>query len=162
MNNFEINGNINQTEFRLHSPATTPKQREETTKGIEIQFATNVLGYYWMMKYFYPFLKQSRSARIVNVASYWAGNLDLDDLEFIHRNYDNDGLLVARDQPNAVIHDTEQVVERCKHLLAHKQLLSVEGKPLNMHVDTLCVHGDNPAAVSLVKHLRMLLDENTN
>ncbi|MCB2207895.1 MAG: SDR family NAD(P)-dependent oxidoreductase [Bacteroidetes bacterium] len=74
----------------INNAAVTPRQREETAEGIEMQFATNVLGYFWMIQYFLPHLKKAKAARIVNVASYWAGNLDLDDLEFNRRHYDND------------------------------------------------------------------------
>jgi len=65
-------------------------QREETPEGIEMQFATNVLGYFWMTKYFTPFLKMASAPRIVNVASYWAGDLNIDDLECKNRHYNND------------------------------------------------------------------------
>lgn len=74
----------------INNAAVTPRQREKTVDGIEMQFATNVLGYFWMIKYFLPHLRKATSARIVNVASYWAGNLDPDDLEFNRRHYDND------------------------------------------------------------------------
>ncbi len=74
----------------VNNAGVTPPHREETPEGIEMQWATNVLGYFWMMKYFIPHLKQSPPARIVNVASYWAGGLDLDDPEFKHRHYNND------------------------------------------------------------------------
>lgn len=73
----------------INNAGTTPRRRLVTPAGIEAQFATNVLGYFWMTKYFTPILQKSAPARIVNVASYWAGNLDLDDLEFIRRSYDN-------------------------------------------------------------------------
>lgn len=74
----------------INNAAVTPRNREETPEGIEMQFATNVLGYFWMIQYFLPHLKKAFVSRIVNVASYWAGNLDLDDLEFNRRHYDND------------------------------------------------------------------------
>lgn len=74
----------------VNDAAVTPRRREETPEGIEMQWATNVLGYFWMMKYFIPVLKQSAPARIVNVASYWAGGLDMSDPEFKHRHYNND------------------------------------------------------------------------
>jgi len=73
----------------INNAAATPRNRMETSAGIEMQFASNVLGYFWMIKYFTPILKKSAPARIVNVASYWAGNLELDDLEFTRRNYNN-------------------------------------------------------------------------
>jgi NAD(P)-dependent dehydrogenase (short-subunit alcohol dehydrogenase family) len=74
----------------VNNAATTPRRREETPEGIELQFATNVLGYFWMMTAFRDHLVDSAPARVVNVASYWAGGLDLGDLEFERRRYDND------------------------------------------------------------------------
>lgn len=74
----------------INNAAATPRRREETPEGIEMQFATNVLGYFWMMEYFSPFLKLASAPRIVNVASYWAGDLDINDLECKNRLYNND------------------------------------------------------------------------
>lgn len=73
----------------INNASTTPRTRRETPEGIELQFATNVLGYLWMSEAFTPHLRKAASARIVNVASYWAGDLDLTDLEFKRRRYDN-------------------------------------------------------------------------
>ena len=66
-----------------------PQGREITAEGIELTFATNVLGYLWMAQAFAPHLERCAPARIVNVASYWAGDLDMDDLEFRRRPFDN-------------------------------------------------------------------------
>jgi NAD(P)-dependent dehydrogenase (short-subunit alcohol dehydrogenase family) len=74
----------------VNNAATTPRRRKETPEGIERQFATNVLGYYSMMAAFRDHLIASAPARVVNVASYWAGGLDLGDLQFHRRPYDND------------------------------------------------------------------------
>ena len=74
----------------VNNAATTPRRREETPEGIEVQFATNVLGYFRMIAGFERHLVKSAPARVVNVASYWAGGLDLDDLQFQRRRYDND------------------------------------------------------------------------
>jgi NAD(P)-dependent dehydrogenase (short-subunit alcohol dehydrogenase family) len=73
----------------INNAAVTPRRRQETAEGIELQFATNVLGYLWMIEAFSEHLKRSAPARVVNVASYWAGDLDLDDLEFKRRPYRN-------------------------------------------------------------------------
>ncbi|CAG0936446.1 retinol dehydrogenase 12 [Thermoflexales bacterium] len=73
----------------INNAAASPRQRQETLEGIELQFATNVLGYVWMILGFSVSLKQSAPARVINVASYWAGDLDLADLEFKRRRYDN-------------------------------------------------------------------------
>jgi retinol dehydrogenase-12 len=74
----------------INSAAVTPRSRQETPEGIELQFATNVLGYLWMTQAFRPQLARAGGARVVNVASYWAGGLDVNDLEFKHRRYHND------------------------------------------------------------------------
>ncbi|PIE01306.1 MAG: retinol dehydrogenase [Acidobacteria bacterium] len=74
----------------INNAATTPRSRTRSPEGLELQFATNILGYVRMMLAFEEVLKQSRPARVVNVASYWAGDLDLDDLQFTKRAYDND------------------------------------------------------------------------
>ena len=73
----------------INNAAASPRQRQETPEGIEVQFATNVLGYFWMTALFSEILTASAPARIINVASYWAGDLDLTDLEFKRRRYNN-------------------------------------------------------------------------
>ncbi len=51
--------------------------------GIELTFATNVIGYFLTSKLFLPRLRENAHARIVNVASTFASDLDLDDLQFL-------------------------------------------------------------------------------
>jgi NAD(P)-dependent dehydrogenase (short-subunit alcohol dehydrogenase family) len=74
----------------VNNASTTPRQRIESAEGIEMQWAVNVLAYYRMIRAFTPQLAQAGNARIVNVASYWAGGLDLNDPEFKNRRYHND------------------------------------------------------------------------
>ncbi len=74
----------------INNAAVTPRSRETNSEGTEMQFATNVLGYFRMIRYFAPYLKEGAPSRIVNVASYWAGGLDLDDPENKRGHYDND------------------------------------------------------------------------
>ena len=87
----------------INDAGTTPRKREETPEGIEMQWATNVLGYFWMMNYFTPILEKSAPARIVNVASYWAGNMDINDLEFNRRHYNNDTAYRQSKQANRML-----------------------------------------------------------
>lgn len=74
----------------INNAADTPRKRTETDEGLEVQFATNVLGYFWMIEAFMNNLKTGAPSRVVNVASYWAGGLDFTDIEFKRRQYDND------------------------------------------------------------------------
>jgi len=87
----------------INNAATAPRTRTETSEGIEVQWATNVLGYYWMTQHFHPFMAGLPDARIVNVASYWAGGLDFHDLQFRNRPYDNDVAYRQAKQANRMI-----------------------------------------------------------
>ncbi len=85
----------------INNAATCPVVRTETSDGTEIQFATNVLGYFRMILYLYQ--KINSGGRIVNVASYWAGGLDLNDIEFRTRSYDNDSAYRQSKQANRML-----------------------------------------------------------
>ncbi len=87
----------------VNNAAECPKRREETEEGVERQWATNVLGYYRMILAFEDLLAASAPARVVNVASYWAGGLDLDDPEFVERRYDNDSAYRQSKQADRMI-----------------------------------------------------------
>jgi NAD(P)-dependent dehydrogenase (short-subunit alcohol dehydrogenase family) len=62
-------------------------KRELSVDGIELTFATNVLGYFVLTEELLDLLRSSAPERIVNVASTFAGELDLDDLQFERRSY---------------------------------------------------------------------------
>jgi NAD(P)-dependent dehydrogenase (short-subunit alcohol dehydrogenase family) len=87
----------------VNNAAATPRTRQETLEGIELQFATNVLGYFWMTLAFSEILKASAPARVVDIASYWAGGLDLSDLEFKRRPYTNGAAYRQSKQANRML-----------------------------------------------------------
>ena len=87
----------------INNAAATPRQRQESADGIELQFATNVMGYFWMIQAFRDILIRSAPARVINVASYWAGDLDLSDLEFKRRPYDNQRAYRQSKQANRML-----------------------------------------------------------
>jgi NAD(P)-dependent dehydrogenase (short-subunit alcohol dehydrogenase family) len=57
--------------------------------GIELTFATNVLGYFLLTNELLDLLKRSAPTRIINVASSYASDLDLDDLQFGKRKFES-------------------------------------------------------------------------
>lgn len=63
--------------------------RQPSVDGVELTFATNVLGYYLLTREFLDLLRASAPARVVNVASQFASDLDLDDLQFERRPFDS-------------------------------------------------------------------------
>lgn len=87
----------------VNNAADTPRKRSETPEGIETQFATNVLGYFWLTEAFTTHLKAAAPSRVVNVASYWAGGLDFSDLELKHRHYNNDEAYRQSKQANRML-----------------------------------------------------------
>jgi NAD(P)-dependent dehydrogenase (short-subunit alcohol dehydrogenase family) len=69
------------------SRGTLPKVN--SVDGVELTFATNVLGYFLLTHELQDVLKRSASARIINVASSYASDLDLDDLQFERRPFES-------------------------------------------------------------------------
>ena len=96
----------------VNNAATTPHKRLETPEGIELQFATNVLAYLWMVQFFQDNLVNSSPSRVVNVASYWAGDLDITDLEFKRRHYNNNRAYRQSKQANRML--TVALADRLK------------------------------------------------
>jgi len=66
---------------------TLPKVN--SVDGIELTFASNVLGYFLLTQELLGLLERSAPARIINVASTYASDLDLDDLQFERRRFDS-------------------------------------------------------------------------
>ncbi len=61
--------------------------RQESVDGIELMFATNVLGYHLLTHLLRPLLERAPAGRIVNVASMMAYGLALDDVEWRRRPF---------------------------------------------------------------------------
>ncbi len=78
-------------------------QRQESVDGIELTWATNVLGYFLLTNLLLDSLEKAPAARIVNVASKYAGGLDLNDVEFQHRHYDATAAYKQSKQANRML-----------------------------------------------------------
>ncbi|MCA1787975.1 MAG: LamB/YcsF family protein [Desulfobacteraceae bacterium] len=78
---------------------------------------------------------------------------------FPDRAYTPEGTLVSRKQPGAVISDPDEVAKRALDM-ANGYVIAVDGSRIDLEVHSLCVHGDNPAAVALVKNIRNILETN--
>jgi NAD(P)-dependent dehydrogenase (short-subunit alcohol dehydrogenase family) len=71
----------------INNAGVSSPARRSSVDGIELTLATNVLGYHLLTRELLDLLKSTGTARIVNVASEWAGELDIDDLQFKRRPY---------------------------------------------------------------------------
>lgn len=78
---------------------------------------------------------------------------------FADRAYNDDGSLVNRKLPGAVIHDADEAVARAVKMARENKVVSINGKTIDIRADSICVHGDNAAAVQLVTNLRAALED---
>ena len=77
---------------------------------------------------------------------------------FADRNYMPDGSLVSRTRPDALLHDPIEAAERVVRMLREGVVRAVDGSDVPIEVETICVHGDTPAAVEFVRELRRRLE----
>ena len=77
---------------------------------------------------------------------------------FADRAYSEDGLLMDRRLPGAVIHDADAVCARILAMLEARALITAQGTHLPVQIDTICLHGDTPETVKLAYSLRMALE----
>lgn len=73
---------------------------------------------------------------------------------FPDRAYRKDGSLVPRREKGAVIEDHQIVAQRALKMAIEGKVIAIDGTEIDLWADTLCVHGDNPAAVQMVKKIR--------
>ena len=70
-----------------------------------------------------------------------------------------DGTLVPRSKPGAVIHDTQEVIERSVRLVTEGTVVAITGEVVRVAAQTLCLHGDTPDAEKLASALRAALEQ---
>ena len=78
---------------------------------------------------------------------------------YADRAYDDTGNLVSRKLPGAVLHDPEEAAARVLAMVREGAIISNSGKRIPVSIDTVCVHGDNPAAVAMAGQVRDKLEK---
>jgi NAD(P)-dependent dehydrogenase (short-subunit alcohol dehydrogenase family) len=81
----DIIGRFGAVDVLVNNAGIQLTERRLGPDGIELVFATNVLGPHLLTLELLPALERARAARIVTIASSFAGELDVDDLEFERR-----------------------------------------------------------------------------
>ena len=77
---------------------------------------------------------------------------------FPDRAYTPEGTLASRRTPDAVIKDPVIVAERALRMAAEGKIVATDGSIIEIEAQTLCVHGDTPAAVASVRNIRETLE----
>ncbi len=73
---------------------------------------------------------------------------------FADRAYLDDGQLVPRSRPDAMIHGAEASLDHVRRMLEEASIVSVNGRRLPARAGSVCVHGDNAEAVAMARRLR--------
>ena len=77
---------------------------------------------------------------------------------FADRNYNSDGTLVSRTEPDALLHDPAAAAERVVRMLMEGKIRAVDGSDVSVKAETICLHGDKPDAVEFARTLRAHLE----
>lgn len=78
---------------------------------------------------------------------------------FADRGYDSNGRLLPRSVPGAVLDDPDVIAERVWTMVSEGRLQAADGQWLSIAADTVCVHGDSPGAVAILRRLGETLAE---
>ena len=79
---------------------------------------------------------------------------------FADRNYEDDGNLVSRKKPNALITDPEIAKKHVLSMVKNQALNCHSGKLIPCEIDSVCIHGDNISSLSTAKSIKDNLVEN--
>ena len=86
-------------------------------------------------------------------------NLPMVHEVFADRAYEDNGFLVSRKKPGAVLHDPKMIAERVARMMQDGAVVSVTGKVIKMRIDTVCIHGDTPGAVDIARGVKKALQD---
>jgi UPF0271 protein len=79
---------------------------------------------------------------------------------FADRNYEEDGNLVSRKKPNALITDPEEAKKHVLNMVKNQALNCYTGKQIPCEIDSVCIHGDNESSLATAKSIKDNLVEN--
>ena len=79
---------------------------------------------------------------------------------FADRNYEDDGNLVSRKKPHALITDPELAKKHVLNMVKNQTLNCHSGKQIPCEIDSVCIHGDNESSLATAKSIKINLIDN--
>ncbi|MDB3946864.1 LamB/YcsF family protein [bacterium] len=79
---------------------------------------------------------------------------------FADRNYEDDGNLVSRKKPHALITDPEEAKKHVLNMVKTQSLNCHSGKQIPCEIDSVCIHGDNESSLATAKSIKDNLIDN--
>lgn len=77
---------------------------------------------------------------------------------FADRGYNDDGTLIQRGTPGAMVTDADEAADRISDMVRAGAIIAASGKRIEARIDTICLHGDEPSAVKAARTLRTRLE----
>jgi len=81
---------------------------------------------------------------------------------FADRQYQDNGLLVPRNQAGAVLNNNQEVFQQVRQIVFNKKVETVSGNEIFMEADSICFHGDHPKALSFLKFVSSQINHNAS
>ena len=78
---------------------------------------------------------------------------------FADRGYQRDGSLAPRGSAGAVIDDADAVAARAVAITRERAVIALDGTRVPLTLDTICLHGDTPGAVTIATRVRRALED---
>ena len=79
---------------------------------------------------------------------------------FADRNYEDNGNLISRSKPNALITDPELAKNHVLSMVKNQAINCLSGKQIPCEIDSVCIHGDNESSLATAKSIRDNLVDN--
>ena len=79
---------------------------------------------------------------------------------FADRNYEDNGNLISRSKPNALITDPELAKNHVLSMVKNQAINCLSGKQIPCEIDSVCIHGDNEGSLATAKSIRDNLVDN--
>ena len=79
---------------------------------------------------------------------------------FADRNYEDDGNLVSRKKPHALITNPEEAKKHVLKMVENQTLNCHSGKQIPCEIDSVCIHGDNESSLTTARSIKDVLLEN--
>ena len=79
---------------------------------------------------------------------------------FADRNYEDDGNLVSRKKPHALITDPKEAKKHVLNMVKNQSLNCHSGKQIPCEIDSVCIHGDNKSSLATARSIKKNLVEN--
>lgn len=76
---------------------------------------------------------------------------------FADRGYEEDGSLVSRQKPGAMITDEEEAIARVVRMVTEGVVTAVTGRDISVRADSVCIHGDGEHALAFAQRIREAL-----